>query len=76
MKLRAWVVFPLILLYLITAPALGARLLMHQRSVLEGRDGDLLTTISLPLWWWPLIVGPPTVLLALYFWQRFRASRS
>ena len=76
MKLRAWIVFPLILLYLIAAPSLGAWILIRRRPPLARPAGDFLTTIDLPSWWWPFILGPPTVLLAFYFWQRSRSSRT
>lgn len=76
MKLRAWIVFALILLYLVAAPSLGAWILIRRLPPDTRPTGDFLTQIDLPIWWWPLILGPPSVLLAFYFWRRFRSSRS
>ena len=75
MKLRAWIVFPIVLIYPVAAFALGARILMRQWPA-SNLSGDFLSTIDLPFWWWPYVLGPPTLLLAVYFWQRFRSSTS
>jgi hypothetical protein len=66
----------LILLYLVAAPSLGAWILIRQLPPGARPTGDFLSQIDLPFWWWPFILGPPTLLIAFYFRQRSRSSRA
>jgi len=72
MRLTAPRVIALIVLYVILFVAVSGAVLFRHPEGSAGGPGSSIKVFSIPGWWWPLLVGPPLVLLIAWVARRGR----